>query len=161
MATVTQKITPFLTFDTQAEEAAKFYVSVFPNSKITQVLRYGDAAPMPKGSVMVVDFDLGGQRFTALNAGPMFQFTGAVSFLVECDDQAEVDHYWDRLTDGGRPIQCGWLTDRFGVTWQVAPRVLLRLIADPDPAKAGRAMQAMMGMVKFDVAEIERAAAAA
>jgi predicted 3-demethylubiquinone-9 3-methyltransferase (glyoxalase superfamily) len=153
-----QKITPFLWFDTQAEEAAAFYVSIFPNSRITQVLRYGEAGPGPVGGVMTVGFELNGQTFAALNGGPHFQFNESVSFVIECETQGEVDHYWNRLLDGGQPSQCGWLKDRWGVSWQVTPVQLLRLIADPDPAVAQRAMRAMMGMAKLDIAALEAAA---
>jgi predicted 3-demethylubiquinone-9 3-methyltransferase (glyoxalase superfamily) len=153
-----QKITPFLWFDTQAEEAAHFYVSVFRNSKISTVTRYGDHGPGPKGSVMTVAFQLEGQEFVALNGGPMFPFTEAVSFVVNCETQAEVDHYWEKLTaDGGQPIQCGWLKDKFGLRWQIVPTAFFRLISDKDPAKAERVMRAMMEMVKFDIPALERA----
>ncbi len=151
------KINPFLWFDDKAEEAANFYVSVFPNSRIVEVVRYGDAGPGPKGSVMTVAFDLDGQRFNALNGGPVFAFTEAISFVVDCKDQAEVDHYWDRLTDGGQPSQCAWLKDRYGVSWQIVPEALIRLLKDPDPAKSQRVMAAMMKMTKIDVAKLEAA----
>jgi predicted 3-demethylubiquinone-9 3-methyltransferase (glyoxalase superfamily) len=153
-----RKITPFLWFDGQAEAAAAFYVSVFPNSKITEVLRYGEAGPGPAGSAMTVGFELNGQAFVALNAGPQFKFNESVSFVIECETQAEVDHYWERLLDGGEPHACGWLKDRFGLSWQVTPVQLLRLIADPDPAVGQRAMRAMMDMVKLDIATLEAAA---
>ena len=151
------KINPFLWFDHQAEEAANFYVSVFPNSRIVEVTRYGDVGPGPKGSVMTVAFDLDGQRFNALNGGPVFRFTEAVSFVVDCRDQAEVDHYWDRLTDGGEPGQCAWLKDRYGVSWQIVPQALIRLLKDPDPVKSQRVMAAMLKMTKIDVARLEAA----
>ncbi len=151
------KINPFLWFDDKAEEAANFYVSVFPNSRIVETVRYGDSGPGPKGSVMTVAFDLDGQRFNALNGGPVFKFTEAVSFVVDCRDQAEVDHYWDRLTDGGQPSQCAWLKDRYGVSWQIVPEALIRLLKDPDPVKAQRVMAAMMKMSKIDVAKLEAA----
>ena len=151
------KINPFLWFDDKAEEAANFYVSVFPNSKIVEVVRYGDVGPGPKGRVMTVAFDLDGQRFNALNGGPVFAFTEAVSFVVDCKDQAEVDHYWDRLTDGGQPSQCAWLKDRYGVSWQIVPEALIRLLKDPDPVKSQRVMAAMMKMTKIDVAKLEAA----
>ncbi len=151
------KISPFLSFATQAEEAANFYVSVFPNSRITHVSRYTAAGPLPEGAVMTVSFELDGLPFTALNGGPQ-GFNQAISFTVTCEDQAEVDHYWDALTDGGAPVACGWLTDRFGLSWQITPRRLMQLITDPDRAKAGRAMAAMMTMVKIDIPALEAAA---
>lgn len=151
------KITPFLWFDDQAEEAAQFYVSVFPNSKIGNVSRYGDAGPGPKGSAMTVSFELDGQAFTALNGGPVFKFSEAISFFVNCESQAEVDHYWDALCEGGQPGQCAWLKDRFGVSWQIVPTALPRLIGGPDPVKANRAMQAMLKMTKIDIAKLQAA----
>ena len=156
-----QKITPFLWFDKQAEEAAQFYVSIFKNSKILNVSRYGDAGPGPKGSVMVVNFQIAGQEFTALNGGPLFKFSEAISFEVSCETQQEVDYYWEKLGAGGDPKaqQCGWLKDRYGLSWQVVPTVLGKLMTDPDPARAGRVMQAMLQMKKLDIAELERAAA--
>jgi len=156
-----QKITPFLWFDNQAEEAANYYVSVFRNAKITRTARYGDAGPGPKGSVMTVEFELDGNQFIALNGGPHYQITPAVSFVVNCKDQADVDYYWDKLTVGGMPVQCGWLTDKFGVSWQVVPTRLSELLVDPDKAKAQRVMAAMMKMVKLDVPTLEQAARAA
>ncbi len=154
-----QKIVPFLWFDDNAEEAARFYVSVFPNSKIDgDVSRYGDEGLAEPGSVMVVPFELDGQDFLALNGGPQFQFTEAISFVVRCENQAEVDYYWEKLLDGGgKPSQCGWLKDRFGVSWQVVPNVLGDLIGGPDPEGSSRAMQAMLGMVKLDVDALQRA----
>lgn len=155
-----QKITPFLWFDHQAEEAMNFYVSIFKNSKVLSVNRYGDAGPGPKGSVMTANFELDGQVFTALNGGPMYPmqpFSPAISFVVHCETQAEVDHYWEKLSEGGKTNQCAWLEDRFGVTWQIVPNVLLELISDPDPVKAGRVMQAMMQMTKIDIATLIRA----
>ena len=152
------KITPNLWFDTQAEEAATFYTSVFKNSRIIEVSHYGDAGPREAGMVMVVKFELDGQEFVAINGGPDFTFDEAVSFQIECEDQAEVDEFWERLTEGGEESQCGWLKDRFGLSWQVTPKRLGELIADPDPGRAQRAMQAMLGMRKIDVAELERAA---
>jgi predicted 3-demethylubiquinone-9 3-methyltransferase (glyoxalase superfamily) len=154
-----RKIHPFLWFDDQAEAAANFYVSVFPDSKITKVVRYGDAGPGPKGAAMTVSFEVGGQTFTALNGGPHFKFTEAVSFWVDCEDQAEVDYYWDRLSEGGETSQCGWLKDRFGLSWQIVPVVLPQLIGDPDPAKAQRAMAAMLKMKKLDIAGLKAAQA--
>jgi predicted 3-demethylubiquinone-9 3-methyltransferase (glyoxalase superfamily) len=156
-----QKITPFLWFDSQAEEAANYYVSVFRNSRITRTARYGDAGPGPKGSVMTVEFELDGNEFIALNGGPHYQITPAVSFVVNCTDQADVDHYWDKLTAGGMPVQCGWLTDRFGVSWQIVPTRLSELLVDPDKAKAQRVMQAMLKMIKLDIPALEQAARAA
>jgi len=156
-----QKITPFLWFDSQAEEAANYYVSVFRNSKIRRTSRYGEAGPGPKGSVMTVEFELDGNEFVALNGGPHYQITPAVSFVVNCKDQADVDYYWDKLTAGGLPVQCGWLTDKFGVSWQVVPTRLSELLVDPDKAKAQRVMAAMMKMIKLDVPTLEQAARAA
>ncbi|AWC24135.1 3-demethylubiquinone-9 3-methyltransferase [Aminobacter sp. MSH1] len=152
-----QKITPFLWFDNQAEEAVNFYISVFRNAKVGKVTRYGEAGPGPVGSVMVAEFELEGTRFTALNGGPMFKFTEAISMVVDCKDQAEVDHFWDRLSEGGQPGQCGWLKDRFGLSWQIVPEALPRLLGDPDPAKAGRVMQAMLQMTRIEVAKLEKA----
>ncbi|MDB5446647.1 MAG: hypothetical protein JWQ97_1964 [Phenylobacterium sp.] len=152
------KITPFLWFDHQAEEAAQLYVSLFPNSRVTGVTRYGAAGPGPQGQAMTVSFELDGLPVTALNGGPLFPFTEAVSFSVACEDQAEVDRFWDALiADGGKPSQCGWLKDRFGLSWQIVPRVLHELIGDPDPQKARRATEAMLKMVKLDIAELRRA----
>ena len=156
-----QKITPFLWFDSQAEEAANYYVSVFRNSRIRRTARYGDAGPGPKGSVMTVEFELDGNEFVALNGGPHYKITPAVSFVVNCKDQADVDYYWDKLTAGGLPVQCGWLTDKFGVSWQVVPTRLSELLVDPDKAKAQRVMSAMMKMIKLDVPTLEQAALAA
>jgi len=154
-----QKITPFLWFDNQAEEAMNFYTSIFKNSKVGTVSRYGDAGPGPKGSVMVASFELDGMQFTALNGGPHFKFTEAISLYVNCEDQAEVDYFWNKLcADGGQPSQCGWLKDKFGLSWQIVPAVLPRLLSDPDGAKAGRVMQAMLQMQKIDVAKLEQAA---
>ncbi len=153
-------ISPFLWFDTQAEEAANFYVSVFPNSKITDIARYGEVGPGEPGSVMTVAFELDGQPFVALNGGPEFKFNLAISFFVNCDDQAEVDRLWNALSaDGGAPNQCGWLTDKYGVPWQIIPTALPELLSDPDRERSQRAMKAMLGMTKIDIAELERAAA--
>jgi predicted 3-demethylubiquinone-9 3-methyltransferase (glyoxalase superfamily) len=152
-----QKIMPFLWFDKQAEEAANLYVSLFPDSKLTSVSRYGDGMPLPKGTVMSVTFQLAGQAFMALNGGPAFKFTEAVSFFVSCETQDEIDRLWSKLTEGGEPSQCGWLKDRFGLSWQIVPSVLGDLIGDPDPEKAGRATQAMLKMGKLDIAELKRA----
>lgn len=156
-----QKITPFLWFDTQAEEAAKFYTSTFPNSRIVTVARYGDAGPGPKGSVMTVEFELDGQRMIALNGGPQFKFTEAISLSVDCKDQAEVDHYWNKLLQGGKESQCGWLKDRYGLSWQINPTVLGEMLSDPDPKKAKRVMEAMLKMKKIDIAALKAAAGAA
>ena len=156
------KLTPCLWFDTQGEDAAKFYCSIFPNSRITEISHYGEAGPRPAGTVLTVEFELDGQPFTALNGGPEFTFDEAISFQISCQDQDEVDHYWTRLTaDGGEEGPCGWLKDRFGVSWQVVPTRLLELVNDPDPERAKRATQAMLQMKKIDVAEVEQAAASA
>ena len=158
-----QKISSFLWFDSRAEEAAKFYVSVFKNSKIDKITRY-PAGPANKigrepGSVMTVEFTLDGVQFVALNAGPMFKFTEAVSFVVMCETQEEVDYYWEKLTaDGGEPGQCSWLKDKFGLSWQVQPRLLIELLGDQDKAKAERVMNAMMDMTKIDIAALKKAA---
>ncbi len=154
-----QKISPFLWFDTQAEEAANFYVAIFKNAKITKIARYGGAGPGPQGSAMTVGFELEGQSFTALNGGPLFKFNEAISFVVDCGTQEEVDHYWDGLLAGGQAQQCGWLKDRYGLSWQIVPRILIELMSGPDPAAAQRVMQTMLGMVKLDIAELKRAAA--
>src|SRR5271163_1192126 len=153
----TQKITPFLWFDTNAEEAVNFYVSIFKNSKITHVSRYGDAGPGPKGTVMVVSFELEGQKFTALNGGPHYKFTPAISLYVDCETQAEVDELWEKLSAGGRDVQCGWLADKYGLSWQVIPRTLIELMRSEDPVKAQRVFQAMLKMVKIDVEGLKRA----
>jgi predicted 3-demethylubiquinone-9 3-methyltransferase (glyoxalase superfamily) len=152
-----QKISPFLWFDTEAEEAARFYVSVFKNSKITAITRYSEAGPRPQGSVMTVAFELDGQSFTALNGGPQFKFDEAISFVVRCEDQAEVDALWAALGEGGQTNVCGWLKDRYGLSWQIVPVEFLEMIADPDPARTARVMQAMMGMTKLDVAALRKA----
>jgi predicted 3-demethylubiquinone-9 3-methyltransferase (glyoxalase superfamily) len=152
-----QKITPFLWFDDRAEEAANFYVSIFKNSKIVTATRYGDAGPGPKGSVMTVVFSLDGQEFIGLNGGPHFKFTEAVSFSVDCMTQEEVDHYWDKLSAGGSQQPCGWLKDKFGLSWQVNPGVLGEMLSDPDSAKSKRVMEAMLKMKKIDIAALKRA----
>jgi predicted 3-demethylubiquinone-9 3-methyltransferase (glyoxalase superfamily) len=152
-----QKITPFLWFDSQAEEAAKFYVSTFGNSRILKTVRYGAAGPGPAGSVMTVVFELNGVQFTALNGGPLHRFSEAVSFVVNCQSQAEVDMLWERLGAGGKLDRCGWLKDRYGLSWQVVPAVLPVLLGDPDPAKAQRTMEAMLKMGKLDIAALEKA----
>lgn len=152
-----QRITPYLWFDNQAEQAAAHYTSIFPDSRLVHVQRYGEGAPLPAGTVMMAVFELGGQRFMALNGGPDHPFTDAISFYVDCTSQEEVDYYWQRLSDGGQEGPCGWLTDRFGVSWQVIPDVLPELLGDPDPEKAGRAMQAMLGMKKIDIGALRDA----
>jgi len=151
------KLTSCLWFDTEGENAANFYVSVFPNSRIVNVSRYGDAGPRPAGSVMTVDFELDGHPFMALNGGPEFTFNEAVSFVVDCADQDEVDHYWTRLGEGGEDGPCGWLKDRFGLSWQVVPAALGELASDPDPAKSQAVIKAMLGMRKLVVAELQAA----
>lgn len=157
-----KKITPFLWFDHQAEEAMNFYVSIFKNARVGEIRRYGDAGPGPKGSVMTASFQLEGQYFVALNGGPHYQFTPAISLFVDCADQAEVDDLWSRLTaDGGREIQCGWLQDKYGLSWQIVPKVLGELLQDEDPQKSTRVMQAMLQMVKLDIAALQRAYAEA
>jgi predicted 3-demethylubiquinone-9 3-methyltransferase (glyoxalase superfamily) len=152
-----QKISPFLWFDDQAEEAMNFYVSVFKNSKVGNVTRYGDAGPGPKGSVMTASFELEGQPFTALNGGPHFKFTEAVSFFVSCETQAEVDELWDKLSEGGQTQQCGWLKDKFGLSWQITPVALMELMSNPDPERSRRVMEAMLQMTKIDIAQLRRA----
>jgi predicted 3-demethylubiquinone-9 3-methyltransferase (glyoxalase superfamily) len=152
-----QKITTFLWFDNQAEEAAKHYASIFKNSKIVNVARYGEAGPGPKGSAMTVQFQLEGQEFIALNGGPQFKFTEAISLLVSCETQKEVDELWSRLTAGGQESQCGWLKDRYGLSWQIVPTALTRLLQDKDPEKSKRVVQAMLQMKKIDIARLEQA----
>src|SRR5712691_580399 len=152
-----QKITTFLWFDNNAEEAMNHYVSIFKNSKVLSVTRYGEAGPGPSGTVMVCSFQLEGQEFAALNGGPQFKFTEAISLVVHCDSQKEVDDLWAKLTKGGAPGQCGWLKDKFGLSWQIVPRVMIGLLQDKDPAKSGRVMQAMMRMTKIDIAALQRA----
>ena len=156
-----QQITPCLWFDTQGEDAAKFYTSVFPNSRIVNVSYYGAAGPQPEGTVMTVDFEIGGQSFVALNGGPEFTFSEAISFQVFCETQAEVDAFWSTLSEGGEPGPCGWLRDRYGVSWQIIPTALPELLSDPDPEKSQRVMQAMLGMGKIDIDALERAATGA
>ena len=153
-----QKITPNLWFDTEAEEAAEFYISVFENSRIVNVSRYTEAGPRAAGTVMTVDFELDGQRFTGINGGPEFKFDEAVSLLINCETQDEVDHYWEKLSEGGEEGQCGWLKDRYGLSWQVVPTGMEELFADSDPKRAERAMKAMLGMRKLDVEALRRAA---
>jgi len=152
-----QKIHPVLWFNAQAEEAAEFYTSLFPDSRITKVARFGEGGPGPAGQVITVSFELEGQEFTALNGGPEFNFTEAISLYVDCADQAEVDRLWERLTEGGEPGQCGWLKDRFGVSWQIIPSAVGELMSDPDPERSGRVTQAMLGMSKIDVEALRRA----
>jgi predicted 3-demethylubiquinone-9 3-methyltransferase (glyoxalase superfamily) len=153
------RMTTCLWFDTEGEDAANFYTSVFPNSRITDVSRYGEAGPREAGSVMTVNFELDGQPFVALNGGPDFTFNEAISFQIDCKDQDEVDHYWQALSEGGEEGPCGWLKDKFGVSWQVIPAALPRLLGDPDEEKAQRVMAAMLKMKKLEVDELERAAA--
>ena len=152
-----KRITPFLWFDKDAEEAANFYASVFPNAKIDNVARYGEAGPGDAGAVMTVEFELDGQRFVALNGGPQYKFTEAVSFVVNCETQDEVDEYWEKLSEGGEQGPCGWLKDRYGLSWQVVPTVLSELLTDPDPEKAQRVMSAMMQMRKIEIEPLKRA----
>jgi predicted 3-demethylubiquinone-9 3-methyltransferase (glyoxalase superfamily) len=156
-----QKITPFLWFDDKAEEAAKFYTSIFKNSKIGNIARYGDAGAQvsgrAKGTVMTVEFQLEGQKFVALNGGPQFKFTEAISFVVNCQTQEEVDHYWETLSDGGQEVQCGWLKDKYGLSWQIVPTVLGEMLSDPDPKKAERVMKAMLQMKKIDIKGLQQA----
>jgi predicted 3-demethylubiquinone-9 3-methyltransferase (glyoxalase superfamily) len=152
-----QKITPFLWFDRQAEEAAAFYASIFPNSRVVKVIRYGGAGPGPAGSAMTVEFELEGQSFVALNGGPHFKFTEAISFVVNCQTQEEVDEYWEKLSEGGTPVECGWLKDKFGLSWQIVPTALPKLLSDPDPEKAQRVMKAMLTMTKLDISALEQA----
>jgi predicted 3-demethylubiquinone-9 3-methyltransferase (glyoxalase superfamily) len=154
-----EKITPWLWFDTEGEEAAKFYTSVFPNSKVGEVARYGAAGPRPEGTVMTVSFELDGQEFVALNGGADFTFNEAVSFLVSCETQDEVDAFWSKLSEGGEEGPCGWLKDKFGLSWQIVPTALPRLLGDPDQEKAQRVMAAMLKMNKIEIAELEQAAA--
>ncbi len=158
---IVSKINPCLWFDTQGEDAARFYTSVFDNSRVTQVMHYGSAGPRPEGTVMTVEFELEGLPFIALNGGPEFTFTEAISLQVNCESQAEVDRLWTTLSEGGEEGPCGWLKDRFGLSWQIVPTRLNELVADPDPERGQRAMAAMLRMGKIDIAELERAADAA
>ncbi len=153
-----QKITPFLWFDSQAEEAMNFYISIFKDSKVINVTRYGEAGPGPNGSVMSATFELNGQEFYALNGGPVFSFTPAVSFFIHCKTQKEVDHFWDKLSEGGRTDRCGWLQDKYGLSWQVVPNILGELLQGKDAAKSKRVMEAMLKMAKLDIAILEEAA---
>jgi len=152
-----QKITPFLWFDNQAEEAVNFYVSIFKNSKVTNISRYGEAGPGPKGTVMTASFELEGQEFMALNGGPEYKFTEAISFFVNCETQEEVDKLWEKLSEGGEKGPCGWLKDKYGVSWQIVPTVLGEMLSDPDPEKSKRVMQAMLQMKKIDINALRQA----
>jgi len=152
-----QKITPFLWFDNNADEAANFYVSIFKNSKVTSVSRYGDASPGPKGTVMVAEFQIDGQEFVALNGGPRFKFTEAISFVVNCETQEEVEYFWERLSEGGEKSRCGWLKDKFGLWWQVVPTVLGKLMSDSEPEKVKRVTNAMLQMARIDIEPLQRA----
>ena len=154
-----QKITPFLWFDGKAEAAMNFYTSIFKNSKVGNVTRYGEAGPGPAGSVLTASFEINGMEFTALNGGPQFKFTEAISFQVPCESQEEVDYYWSKLSEGGQEQQCAWLKDKFGLSWQIVPTILPKLLGDPDRAKANRVMQAMLQMQKIDIAKLQQAAA--
>jgi predicted 3-demethylubiquinone-9 3-methyltransferase (glyoxalase superfamily) len=152
-----QKITPFLWFDDQAEEAVAFYTSIFKNSKIETVTRYGEAGPGPKGSVMTAAFQIEGQQFTALNGGPHFKFTEAISFVVNCETQEEVDRLWEKLSEGGEKVQCGWLKDKYGLSWQIVPTVLIEMLQDKDAERSQRVMRTMLQMKKLDIARLEEA----
>jgi predicted 3-demethylubiquinone-9 3-methyltransferase (glyoxalase superfamily) len=152
-----QKITPFLWFDNQAEEAAKFYVSLFKNSNILKIARYGEAGPAPAGTVMTVEFQLEDQEFVALNGGPRFKFNESVSFVVNCETQKEVDEFWEKLSAGGQKSRCGWLKDKYGLSWQIVPTILNELASDPDPVKSQRVMQAMLQMDKIDIKALQQA----
>lgn len=152
-----QKINPFLWFNDQAEDAANFYVSIFKNSKINKSVRYGEAGPGPEGSVMTVSFELEGQEFTALNGGPLYEFTEAISFVVNCESQEEVDYYWMKLTEDGEEGVCGWLKDKYGLSWQIVPTVMIEMMSDPDPEKAKRVTDAMLKMVKLDIKTLKEA----
>lgn len=154
----TQKVTTFLWFDNNAEEAVNFYVSTFRNSKILNTMRYTEAGPGPKGSVMMIEFELDGEVFTALNGGPQFKFTEAISLVVHCQTQEEVDYFWEKLSEGGQKIDCGWLKDKFGLFWQITPDVLLESLRDSDPQKVDRVMRAMMTMQKLDIRQLQQAA---
>ena len=151
---------PFITclwFDTEAEQAANFYTGIFPGSKLGAIHHYTEAGPGPAGSVVLVEFELNGQKFSALNGGPQYKFNAAVSIVVPCADQAEVDYYWSSLTDGGQEVACGWLTDKYGLSWQIVPTVFFDMMGDPDADKVNRVMQAMLGMTKFEIAALEKA----
>jgi predicted 3-demethylubiquinone-9 3-methyltransferase (glyoxalase superfamily) len=152
-----QKITPFLWFDTNAEEAVQFYTSIFKDSKILATSRYGDSGPGPKGSVMTMKFALNGQEFVAINGGPVFKFTEAVSFVVNCETQQEIDHFWEKLSAGGQEVQCGWLKDKYGLSWQIVPAILSQLVSGKDPAQSNRVMAALMKMIKLDIEGLKKA----
>ena len=152
-----QKITPFLWFNSEAEEAMKFYTSIFKNSKAGRVARYGDAGPGPKGAVMTAEFELEGLQFVALNGGPQFKFTEAISFVVNCKTQKEVDYFWEKLGAGGKEVECGWLKDKFGLSWQIVPTVLSEMLTDKDPKRSQRVMKAMLQMKKIDIPTLEKA----
>jgi predicted 3-demethylubiquinone-9 3-methyltransferase (glyoxalase superfamily) len=152
-----QKITPFLWFDHEAEEAVNFYTSIFEDSRVKVVTRYGEAGPGPKGTVMTIAFELAGQEFVALNGGPQYKFTEAISFVVNCETQEEVDELWEKLSEGGTEIQCGWLKDKYGLSWQIVPMILFTFLQDKDPEKSQRVMKAMFPMKKLDIAALERA----
>jgi predicted 3-demethylubiquinone-9 3-methyltransferase (glyoxalase superfamily) len=152
-----EKITPFLWFDTQAEEAMNFYISIFPNSKVLQVTHYGDTGPGPKGTVMTAKFQLNGQEFVALNGGPSFKFTEAISFVVNCETQEEIDEYWEKLSAGGEKSQCGWLKDKYGLSWQIVPAALGEMFKDKDGSKADRVMKALMEMDKLEIKKLKEA----
>lgn len=152
-----QKITPFLWFDNNAEEAMNYYVSIFKNSKVLKVTRYGDAGPGPKGTVMTTEFELDGQEFVGLNGGPQFKFTEAISLVVNCETQEEVDYFWEKLSDGGEKSRCGWLKDKYGLSWQVTPTILIEMIGDEDPEKSQRVMEAMLRMDKIEIEPLKRA----
>jgi predicted 3-demethylubiquinone-9 3-methyltransferase (glyoxalase superfamily) len=155
---VTDKtFTTFLWFDTEGEAAANYYTSIFKDSKLGGVARYTEAGPRPAGSVMTVEFELNGQKFVALNGGPEFKFNEAISFMIPCEDQDEVDYYWNRLSEGGEEVACGWLKDKYGLAWQVVPTVFMEMISDPDPEKVKRVMEAMLAMIKFDIAALNKA----
>src|SRR5437016_13996845 len=152
-----QKITPFLWFDNQAEEAMKFYTSIFKDSKVVQTTHYGEHSPMPPGTVMTVTFELAGQQFVALNGGPVFKFTEAISFVVNCESQEEIDEFWEKLSEGGQKLRCGWLKDRYGVSWQVVPSALGEMLQDKDPEKSKRVIKAMLQMDKIDIKTLRQA----
>jgi len=154
---IMQKITPFLWFDNNAEDAVNFYISIFKDARLLDAKRYGDAGPGPKGAIMTATFELNGQQFIALNGGPHFKFTEAISFVVSCDNQDEIDYYWEKLLEGGQAQQCGWLKDKFGLSWQIVPAGLAKFFDNDDPQRSNRVMQAMQKMVKFDLAKLKEA----
>lgn len=157
MSKPTQKVTPFLWFDHQAEEAVGFYTSIFKNSKVETITRYGEAGPGPKGSVMTIAFELDGQKFTALNGGPHFKFTPAISFVVNCENQQEVDEMWEKLSAGGKEVECGWVADKYGLSWQIVPAALIEMMQDQDAERKQRVMKAMLKMKKLDIAGLQAA----